>query len=117
MIIKTRKVYRCEYCGKYYLSKYHCTNHELKCRKNPSNDRPCFHCKHLDMTFAEYQNEHGEYDKVSCFVCNKKNVIMHHPTLLLKLNDAWLEDRLLGIIEETEQEEMPKECADYKGRG
>lgn len=41
--------YKCEYCGKLYEKKFYCEKHETLCRKNPDNDRPCFHCNCLEM--------------------------------------------------------------------
>ena len=42
-------IYECEYCKKYYKSKYHCDKHEKQCVKNPINIHKCFDCKHLDV--------------------------------------------------------------------
>lgn len=50
MLTETRKVYKCEHCGKWYLSASACSVHEKFCRKKPENQHKCFKfCANLEM--------------------------------------------------------------------
>ena len=57
MIEETRKVYRCEFCKKPYLTKKGAGNHEQSCKKNPDNFRACFGCDFLGEKRIEYYED------------------------------------------------------------
>lgn len=48
--------YKCEYCGKLYQKAGWCFRHEVKCKRNPSNDRPCLHCDCLEVRQIESED-------------------------------------------------------------
>lgn len=62
--------YKCEYCSKVYIRKYHCESHESTCYKNPKNDHVCFrYCKYL-----------AKIDKTefgTLFICQVSNDYMY----------------------------------------
>lgn len=76
-------IYKCEYCGKIYQRKFYCLGHEKKCRKNPTNDRPCFHCDYLEMQIIEYGDydpQNGDYPyKGNALYCNEKKHFVFPP--------------------------------------
>ena len=68
MIENTMKIYTCEFCGRYYKTKY-CSIHEKYCRLNPKNKHRCFDiCKHLEI-----DNEDG----MKHFWCSKKELFLY----------------------------------------
>lgn len=79
MIEKTKQVYFCEHCGKYYIRKYHAERHENGCHKNPDNLRICFDCEYCkpkkDMavrfTSSPYTGEDEHYSIVVLAYCEK----------------------------------------------
>lgn len=106
MKIEERKVYRCEFCSKYYISKRHAEYHEKWCKKNPRNLRPCHNCKHLEnvplvVLFSDSYKE----EEVTYIVpyCNIKEQHFYDPRLE-RLN--WFHQN--GV--DCEQEPMPIEC-------
>jgi len=76
-------IYKCEHCGKMYQMKFYCIKHELNCRKNPANDRPCFHCACLEMKdfeYGDYDPENGDFPyKGSALFCNSRNIFVYPP--------------------------------------
>lgn len=80
--IKTT-IYKCDHCGKIYQKKFYCIKHEKDCRKNPANDRPCFHCDHLKMKEFEYGNydpENGDFPyKGNSLFCMKRKCFVYPP--------------------------------------
>lgn len=60
---KTR--YQCDYCGRRYLIRSACMNHEFKCYKNP--ERNCTTC---DNSGQEYIGTPGDMDMYrNCHSC------------------------------------------------
>jgi len=99
MIIETREVYTCEFCRKYYKSKYHAMHHEKYCKKNPRNQHSCFKfCKHLIKDRYEYDGDYQTKGYVR-FICDKTDTEMH---------SFIAERRGMGIATETTL--MPNEC-------
>lgn len=110
---ETRKIYRCDHCEKYYLRKHFVEPHEILCKKNPENSRPCFECEYLSKLEC-YVVDHtpwgGENNiEMELLYCNKKDHFLYTPqnetkqnyfdVLYLKMNN-----------EESSNEPMPKEC-------
>lgn len=55
--MKQVTAYRCEHCGKLYLRKGSCKEHEKKrCCKNPLNMPYCYSCKHYKEEFVEHED-------------------------------------------------------------
>lgn len=106
---KTKEVYYCEHCDKHGLSKLKMELHEKVCSKNPVNDRPCFHCRHLDKKEAEingnYYNGSEWERKVDLLYCTKKKMFLYTPKNQIKGNQFDLGD--------DENNPMPKECEIY----
>lgn len=117
-IIKNVILYKCEYCGKKYQRKHACHDHEIICNKNPKNRRPCLNgCKHLE-SIKILRDRDGNVSAggipvsyqpsyANTFKCTKHDVVMYHPK-------CEYSEYLQGIIEETDQDPMPKECADFE---
>lgn len=49
--MKEKKVYQCEYCGRFYFTEKIAKEHEDKCFYNPST-KSCATCKHLGIPVA-----------------------------------------------------------------
>ena len=48
--MKEVKAYRCEFCGKLFLRKHNCEEHEKNdCHKIPKNRALCYECKHYQI--------------------------------------------------------------------
>lgn len=111
MKTEDRKIYRCEYCNKYGLSKGGMTRHEKICFKNPTNFRQCFECPYLEKkeTTIDYNYPSSEYEnqgdrKVSLFYCSKKDSYLWTPQNKIRGNE----------IESGESNMyMPTQCEDY----
>jgi hypothetical protein len=71
-----RTVYKCDYCGKNYLMKHACGNHEKYCGKNPDNRHACFTCNHLSVDRESVGNESGSYSEKT-FTCTKLDKQLH----------------------------------------
>lgn len=75
MKVEDRKVYKCEFCNKFYLIKHWCLQHENRCSKNPENDRACFGCIHLERVETSIYKDGpigGELEiPVQALYCNK----------------------------------------------
>lgn len=103
---KTKEVYYCEHCNKHGLSKVKMEYHEKVCSKNPANDRPCFHCIHLDKNttkiYGEYYNGEEWSRQVDLLCCNKKDVFLYTPKNQIKGNQFDLGDEV--------NEPMPIKC-------
>lgn len=110
MITKTQEIYRCEHCKKYYLSKYFAERHELMCKMNPVNFRPCFECKFLINKYqtesVDSMYEDGRYkeDEITykLLFCEKKEMFLYPPKVEIKGNSIELAY--------DENNPMPKEC-------
>lgn len=66
---KTRKIFFCDFCRKYYLKKYFCENHEKFCYYNPNNKHKCLSCKFLKKV-PRFDNETEEFFGYH-FLCEK----------------------------------------------
>ncbi len=105
MKTETMVIYTCEFCGKYYKTKY-CKFHETYCKQNPNNKHKCFEfCNHLERikeAILDYNGERTTGFFPTSFWCRKKNTYLYsyiaeknkHPDL----NDC---------------NKMPLECRDY----
>ena len=101
MKTETKTIYKCSYCKTLYQKRYFAIKHEDKCRKNPKNDRPCFHCQYLTKkdTYIYYENDHiCETVDHSFLFCNKIDLFLYPPQIK---HPAELDDR---------NDPMPKEC-------
>lgn len=108
-IIQTT-IYRCEHCGKIYLRKHHCENHEEMCKKNPENFRACFGCNYLEKRETEaYNSGYSGWceTKVSLCYCKKKEIFVYPSQVEIKGNMPILSD-------DSTNEPMPKVCSDFK---
>ena len=47
--MKQVTAYRCEHCGKVYLTQYHCRKHEPLCTQNPQTRPLCYSCQNYNM--------------------------------------------------------------------
>ena len=87
-------IYKCEHCGKIYQMKFYCNEHELKCRKNPANDRPCIHCDYLEMKDFEYDYNPDNDSYISkgyALFCNKLKHFVHPPYIKTPYSEDDLE--------------------------
>ena len=56
------EAYRCEYCGKVYLKKTACKEHEAhRCPRNPENRPICYDCKHYQQSMEADNKEWISY--------------------------------------------------------
>lgn len=111
MITKNKEVYYCEHCRKHGLNKGAMKHHENICSKNPVNDRPCFHCKHLGYNDAiAYGSYYGEENAINrtLLYCNKRDVFLYTPQNEIKGNQYDLGDDM--------NERMPKICLQFEKR-
>ncbi len=111
-------IYKCDFCGKIYLRKSWCEKHEPKCKKNPDNFQKCMEfCVYLEKKEACFLSETGYDDgngitmiesesKRDVFYCQKKK----HYIYPFWCNNPILQE---DIIDEIENEPMPKECVFY----
>lgn len=54
--MKEVKAYRCEFCGKLFLRKNNCEEHEKNdCTKIPKKRALCYECKHYDVGFIGFE--------------------------------------------------------------
>lgn len=114
-ITEHRDVYRCPWCGKYYIRPQDATYHSTMCRKNPENIHPCFWCEHLERRDAEVSFEwiggfgeyHEEIREVPSFYCTK-----HDQWLYTKLADR----KNHPCVNAGDHFLMPHECADFHMR-
>lgn len=89
-----KTMYRCDFCDKWYHSKYACEWHEKHCKKNPENQHKCFDfCKHL----YKGRDDDGQI----YFQCMVKSDKEMHSFIAERR-------RLKSVIESTER--MPLEC-------
>ena len=105
----TKPVYYCDYCKKYFISKYFAEKHENICSKNPQNNRACFNCKHLqketfDLYFDTWSGEDSK--KVDVLFCVKLEKGVYPPKVEMKGNFFDFGDFL--------NEPMPKECKELE---
>ncbi len=105
MIVETKTIYKCEYCGKLYQRKYFAERHESMCVKNPDNERVCFGCPYLikktvSIYFDTYNGEVEE--NRTLLYCEEKDIYLYPPCVEVKKNWFELGDEL--------NEPMKKEC-------
>lgn len=86
MIVETKEVYRCGFCNKFYQRKHACLKHEVRCNKNPENERKCFTCEHLcmkesrvDIGIDGYYTGEPIIEPKDAFFCNKLKVHLKLP--------------------------------------
>lgn len=108
MKTEIRETYRCDFCNKFYLMKTACLKHEERCHLNPSNNRLCYECDHLDKKKVESvrEDDHGNLITYDLYFCKKVDACLHPPKVEFKGN----------AIELYEYENMPMkvECEHYK---
>jgi hypothetical protein len=103
--MKKIQALKCDHCSKLYQRKGACESHELSCKKNPENKRPCFECKHL--TKERYEDDGHPYSVLvyNLLYCKAKEEFIHTPQVEIKGN----------AIETGEYNNpMPKECGKFK---
>lgn len=100
-------IYKCEFCGKYYIRKYHAEKHEEYCYKNPRNKHICLKtCMYLEVGKGEgirYDEDGKEYPYfIKTFKCIKTNKYMF-------TYKGWKNKKLdlVGLVR------MPNECDSY----
>ena len=102
--------YRCDYCNKFYQSKYHCTKHEKLCWHNPANKRPCLTCEYLGKKHAKVMVDSSEYGEIkttlSVFCCTKRDIYLHLPQSDIKGN-------IIDLVDDINYR-MPKKCTKFK---
>ena len=106
MKIEERKIYRCEFCNKYYIHKGHAKYHEKWCIKNPRFNMACFGCAHLTDKELEtyFGGEYGDDEHIYIVpFCKKKNQFMYNPRI-----ERLSVFKTYGLNEE--QTRMPKHC-------
>lgn len=90
MLIIDTTIYKCEFCKKIYQKRKWAEKHELRCKKNPVNDRPCFHCNHLVMKDTEICEDNFNPDApeelYNLFYCTKKKLFLYPPSVGYKNN-------------------------------
>lgn len=94
--MKEVQAYRCEHCGKVYLMKTACLEHEAhRCPRNPENRPLCYDCKHYQPSMEADNKERicpwgdGEYSKK--FDPNKCERTDHKLFNNIKLSDEMQE--------------------------
>lgn len=61
--MKRVQAYRCEHCGKVYLMKSACLEHEAhRCPHNPENRPLCYDCKHYHPSMEADNKERITYE-------------------------------------------------------
>lgn len=107
MRIEVKEIYKCEYCNKLYQIKRWSVLHELRCKNNPINKRPCFDCKSLTMEEIDYYYDTymGESSyKIKVFFCPQKKYYLYPPLVEYKKNELDIDDN----------HPMPKKCDLFK---
>jgi hypothetical protein len=105
MKIEVRQIYKCEYCNKLYQRKKLCEKHEMGCKKNPDNQRPCFGCENLTKewkTIYESDAERVCQRKANVLFCKELKKVLHTPK-----NAA---NKKLYTLKKGINEPMPKNC-------
>lgn len=105
MIIIETTIYKCEFCKKLYQRRKWAEKHELRCSKNPINDRPCFHCRYLimkdtEVVFCDFDPD--DTALYSLFYCTKKELFLYPPSVEYKRGAYDLGDEC--------NEPMPQTC-------
>lgn len=110
MKTRTKKVFYCDFCKKHGLNKSQMDYHESICSKNPTNERPCFSCRHLikkeTVVYGEYYDGSGWERRVDLLFCNSKKIFLYTPKNQIKGNHFDLGNN--------SNELMPKECEIYQ---
>lgn len=63
--MKQVSAYRCDFCGKVYLTQHHCRRHEPLCTQNPQTRPLCYSCQNYNMAtpdewmFIEIEEENA----------------------------------------------------------
>ena len=109
MKVEERKVYRCEYCNKYYIHQGHANYHEKWCIENPRFKMACFGCGYL--TYRElktyFGGEYGDDEHIYIVpFCEKKKQFMYNPRI-----ERLSVFKTYGINDK--QVKMPKDCEDF----
>lgn len=119
-VVENVTLYKCDFCKKELKRKHAMESHELRCSRNPLNDRPCLNCPHLDRKEIEFDTGistyHGSepiYRKANAFYCKAKDILLLHP------KTQYLEGRnslnwVLVDGEEVQQFDMPTTCDVYE---
>jgi len=100
-------LYYCDFCKKELKRKHAMEKHELLCFNNPINDRPCFHCNHLEKKEVDHYIDtgYGEHKMVlNLFHCKLKNLFLYTHKNEFKKNYYDLGDDF--------NEPMPIKCAE-----
>jgi len=109
---KTKQVYYCDHCKKHGLVRSAMERHELICKKNPDNHRPCFQCVHLDKTEALSMHEADDGAistwSVTVLCCSEKQQYLHTP-----VNEA--KGNVYNLLNHSNNP-MPKECDKFINR-
>lgn len=110
--MKQVQAYRCEHCGKVYLMKSACLEHEAhRCPHNPENRPLCYDCKHYQPSMEADNKERvvwytdspwGDVEHMKKFDPNRCSV------LGCKLfNNIKLSDEVLEALDENDYTAMP----------
>ena len=104
MKIETVKIYRCEFCRKYYsIAASATTYHEKRCNNNPKNQHACYGCDNLQFGYDE--------EGVKCLQCKVQgNKVMHSNKTVEKLLRTTIGGKPVGEL-------MPYECKMFKFDG
>lgn len=110
MTTKETTIYKCDFCGKIYLSKKWCEKHEPICKRNPENFQKCLEfCSFFEKRKIKYLFENpfiSKEEEKDAFFCNKKQTYLY---------PFWCKNPILqeDIIGEIPNEPMRKKCDDY----
>lgn len=115
--IENVTIYKCDFCKKELKRKHAMEKHEIRCNKNPVNDRPCLNgCKHLEQKEVSwesgtqnYMTGESNYNYGKAFFCGLHKKFILHPKVENEVGLKWV----YVSDEETEQEPMPKECESF----
>lgn len=110
--MKEVQAYRCEHCGKVYLMKGKCIEHEqYRCTRNPKNRPLCYDCKHYEPSMEADNQERivwytdspwGDVEHMKKFDPNRCSV------LGCKLfNNMKLSEEVLEALDENDYTAMP----------
>lgn len=122
--MKQVQAYRCEHCGKVYLMKTACLEHEAhRCPRNPENRPMCYDCKHYQQSMEDGERETIKYQVESAWSSQDIVIVKKFdPNRCRKkgcklFNNIKLSDEMTTALDDADFKPMPLPkdgCSDFE---
>ncbi len=101
-------IYVCQFCGKIFISRINCENHEVKHFKGfKCKCLKGYRCKHLEIVEIDDEDDINGYSLTLSFFCKSRKIFLHFPDIENRKSISLANQRPF-------LERMPKNCNEFK---